>query len=102
MTVDAQTAYLAIAVMAFVTLGTRLGGAFVMRFVTLSPRVTSFLEAMSVSVLAAIVVTFIVNNGTREALSVGVAILVMLATRSAIWAMFAAMAFAAGFTVFLS
>lgn len=102
MTVDAQTAYLAIAVMALVTLGTRLGGAFVMRFVTLSPRVTSFLEAMSVSVLAAIVVTFIVKNGTREALAVGIAILVMLATRSAIWAMFAAMAFAAGFTVFLS
>lgn len=101
MTVDAQTAYLAIAVMALVTLSTRLGGAFVMRFVTLSPRVTSFLEAMSASVLAAIVATFIVNNGTREVLAVGIAILVMLATRSAIWAMFAAMAFAAGFTVFL-
>lgn len=101
MTVDAQTAYLAIAVMALVTLSTRLGGAFVMRFVTLSPRVTGFLEAMSASVLAAIVATFIVNNGTREALAVGIAILVMLATRSAIWAMFAAMAFAAGFTVFL-
>ncbi|MBO6676222.1 MAG: AzlD domain-containing protein [Rhizobiales bacterium] len=100
--VDAPTAYLAIAMMALVTLGTRLGGAFVMRFVTLSPRVTSFLEAMSASVLAAIVVTFIVNNGAREAIAVGVAILVMLATRSAVWAMFAAMAFAAGFTVFLA
>ncbi|MFN3227479.1 MAG: AzlD family protein [Hyphomicrobiales bacterium] len=100
--VDAPTAYLAIAMMTLVTLGTRLGGAFVMRFVTLSPRVTGFLEAMSASVLAAIVVTFIVNNGTREAIAVGVAILVMLATRSAIWAIFAAMAFAAGFTLFLA
>jgi uncharacterized membrane protein len=100
--VDAPTAYLAIAMMTLATLGTRLGGAFVMRFVTLSPRVTGFLEAMSASVLAAIVVTFIVNNGTREAIAVGVAILVMLATRSAIWAMFAAMAFAAGFTLFLA
>jgi uncharacterized membrane protein len=100
--VDAPTAYLAIAMMTLVTLGTRLGGAFVMRFVTLSPRVTGFLEAMSASVLAAIVVTFLVNNGTREAIAVGVAILVMLATRSAIWAMFAAMAFAAGFTLFLA
>jgi hypothetical protein len=53
-------------------------------------------------VLAAIVVTFLVNNGTREAIAVGVAILVMLATRSAIWAMFAAMAFAAGFALFLA
>lgn len=102
MTVDPTTAYLAIAMMAFVTLGTRLGGAFVMRFVTMSPRITSFLEAMSVSVLAAIVVTFIVNNGTREALAVGVAVLVMLATRSAIWAMFIAMAFAAGWSLFLA
>jgi uncharacterized membrane protein len=100
--VDAPTAYLAIAMMTLVTLGTRLGGAFVMRFVTLSPRVTGFLEAMSASVLAAIVVTFLVNNGTREAIAVGVAILVMLATRSAIWAMFAAMAFAAGFTLILA
>jgi uncharacterized membrane protein len=100
--VDAPTAYLAIAMMTLVTLGTRLGGAFVMRFVTLSPRVTGFLEAMSASVLAAIVVTFLVNNGTREAIAVGVAILVMLATRSAIWAMFAAMAFAAGFTLLLA
>ncbi len=99
--VDAPTAYLAIAMMALVTLGTRLGGAFVMRFVTLSPRVTGFLEAMSASVLAAIVVTFIVNNGTREAIAVGIAILVMLATRSAVWAMFAAMVFAAGWTWFL-
>jgi uncharacterized membrane protein len=100
--VDAPTAYLAIAVMAVVTLGTRLGGAFVMRFVALSPRVTSFLEAMSASVLAAIVATFLVTNGTREAVAVSVGILVMLATRSAIWAMVAAMALAAGWTAFLA
>lgn len=99
--VDAPTAYLAIAVMAAVTLATRLGGAYLMRFVTLSPRVTHFLDAMSASVLAAIVATFVVNNGSREAAAVGVAILVMLATRSAVWAMVAAMAFAAGWTYFL-
>jgi uncharacterized membrane protein len=100
--VDATTAYLAIAIMALVTLGTRLGGAYVMRFVTLSPRVTGFLDAMSASVLAAIVATFVVNNGTREGLAVGAAILVMLATRSAVAAMVAAMAFAAAWTWLLA
>lgn len=100
--VDATTAYLAIAMMALVTLGTRLGGAYIMRFVTLSPRVTGFLDAMSASVLAAIVATFVVNNGTREGLAVGAAILVMLATRSAVAAMVAAMAFAAAWTWLLA
>lgn len=100
--VDATTAYLAIAIMALVTLGTRLGGAYIMRFVTLSPRVTGFLDAMSASVLAAIVATFVVNNGTREGLAVGAAILVMLATRSAVAAMVAAMAFAAAWTWLLA
>ncbi len=100
--VDAPTAYLAIFLMALVTLGTRVGGAAIMRFVTLSPRVTVFLEAMSASVLAAIVVTFLMNNGTREAAAVGVAILVMLATRSAVWSMVAALLLAAGWTVLIS
>ena len=96
---ESMSAYLAIALMALVTLGTRLGGAFLMRFVTLSPRVTRFLEAMSVCVLAAVVATFVVNNGTREAAAVGVAILVMLATRSAVGAMLVAMLLAAGWTL---
>jgi uncharacterized membrane protein len=100
--VDTPTAYLAILVMVLVTLGTRLGGAFIMRFVALSPRITGFLEAMSASVLAAVVVTFLVNNGTRELAAVGVAMLVMLATRSAVWAMIAALLFAAGWTALVA
>lgn len=100
--VDAQSAYIAIAIMSVVTLGTRLGGAFMMRFITMSPRLSRFLEAMSASVLAAIVTTFLVQGGARESVAVGVAILVMLATRSAVYAMFAAMFAAAGWTLFLT
>ncbi|MEM6712860.1 MAG: AzlD domain-containing protein [Pseudomonadota bacterium] len=98
--VDPFSAYLAIGLMAVVTLGTRLGGAFVMRLVTLSPRVTVFLEAMSASVLAAIVATFLVQNGTRELAAVGVALIVMFATRNALPAMFSAMVLAASWTMF--
>lgn len=100
--VDAQSAYLAIAIMSVVTLGTRLSGAFMMRFITMSPRLSRFLEAMSASVLAAIVMTFLIQGGTRESVAVGVAIVVMLATRSAFYAMFAAIFAAAGWTLFLT
>lgn len=100
--VEAHSAYIAIAIMAIVTLSTRLGGAFMMRFLTLSPRLSRFLEAMSASVLAAIVTTFLVTNGARESVAVGVAMLVMLATRSAVYAMFGAMIVAASWTLFLS
>lgn len=99
--VDVQSAYIAIAIMSLVTLGTRLGGAFMMRFVTMSPRLSRFLEAMSASVLAAIVMTFLIHGGTRESVAVGVAIVVMMATRSAVYAMFAAMLSAACWTLFL-
>lgn len=99
--VEASSAYTAIAIMCVVTLGTRLGGAFMMRFITMSPRLSRFLEAMSASVLAAIVTTFLIHGGTRESLAVGMAIVVMLATRSAIYAMFAAMLAAAGWTLIM-
>ncbi len=102
MSVDATSAYFAIALLALVTLGTRLGGATVMRFVTFSPRVTVFLEAMSASVLAAIVVTFVVSNETREAAAVGIALLIMLATRSAIWAMVGGLLTGAAWTFLLA
>ena len=100
--VEPANAYIALTLLALVTLGTRLGGAFAMHFVVISPRVTRFLEAMSASVLAAIVVTFVANNAARELASVILAIAVMLATRSAIWAMFAALVLAAGWTFFTS
>lgn len=99
--IDATSAYIAIAVMALVTLGTRLGGAYVMRYVPMSPRVERFLEAMSSSVLAAIVVTFLARGSWREMAAVAVAIGVMLAVRSPVWAMVAAMACAGVWSVLL-
>lgn len=96
--VDATSAYLAIGLLALVTLGTRLGGAYVMRFVPLSPRVERFLEAMSSSVLAAIVVSFLARGSWREGAAVALALLVMLVMRSPVLAMVAAMALAGGWS----
>ena len=96
--VEPVAAYLAITMLAAITLATRLGGAAVMRFVALSPRVTRFLEAMSASVLAAIVVSYLAREATREWVAVGVAVAVMLALRKPIWAMFAAMMVAAAWS----
>jgi len=86
---------LAIAIMAVVTLAVRVAGSAVMEVVPFSPRVERFLEAMASAVIAAIVANVLAANGLREAASVAVAILIMLASRSALWAMIAGTAFAA-------
>ncbi|MBR9829480.1 MAG: AzlD domain-containing protein [Oceanospirillales bacterium] len=56
--------------MALVTLATRWGGVFVMSFVPISYRVKQFINAMSGSVLVAILAPMAVNgdNGARLAL----------------------------------
>ncbi|WP_420394399.1 AzlD domain-containing protein [Acuticoccus sp.] len=95
--VDPATA-VAIALLTAVTIATRLLGPMIMRVVGAPPRVEAFLEAMSVSVLAALVATIVAVSGPREWVAVGVAAVVAVASRSAIWAMFAAVAVAATWT----
>jgi len=58
MTVETTTAGILflIAVMTAVTLVTRFGGAFVMSFVKINPRIESFINTMASSVLIAIIV----------------------------------------------
>ena len=55
MTIETTTAgiLLLIAIMTFVTLATRFGGAFVMSFVKINPRIESFINTMASSVLIA-------------------------------------------------
>lgn len=97
MSAEAAT-WLALALMALVTLATRLLGAEIMQRVGTTRRITRFLEAMSSSVMAAIVASFLARGGLREAAAVVVAVVVMLALRSAIWAMTAGVALAAAWT----
>ena len=88
-------AYTAILVMAAVTLATRFLGAAIMQRVSASKRVERFLDALSSSVIAGIVATFVAQNGLREAMAVALAGMVMLAFNSAIWAMVSGMVVAA-------
>ena len=62
---------LIIAIMSLVTLLTRFGGPFLMSFVTISPRVESFINAMASSVLIAILTPMAVDGdlGARLALA---------------------------------
>ena len=65
-----------------------------------SPKVLEFLDALSISVVAALVASIVAQHGLREAQSVIVAAIVMLSLRSAVWAMVAGMASASAWTTF--
>lgn len=80
-------AWVAILVIATVTFSCRLAGSILMSKVQVSPKVDRFLDALSVSVIAALVASVLAQNGLREAAAVAFASLVMLRSKSAVWAM---------------
>ncbi|MFP3518290.1 AzlD domain-containing protein [Pseudomonas sp. SIMBA_077] len=75
----AGTLYI-ILIMAVVTLITRWGGVFVMSFVPISFRVQQFINAMSGSVLVAVLTPLAVNgdNGARLALLATASVMLVL------------------------
>ena len=89
---------LAIAVMALVTLATRLGGPFLARVAPPGPRTERALAAASHAVLAALVASFLAAGGAREAAAVAAAAIVSLSGRGPGPAMIAGMAVAALWT----
>lgn len=91
-------AVLAIALMAAITVATRVGGPIVMQRIGASDFATRFLDAMASSVLAALVASFVARGGLREAAAVAVAALAMLLARNAIVALVAGMALGALWT----
>ena len=92
----------AICVVAGVTFASRLAGSFLMARVEASARVERFLDGLSVGVIAALVASTLVQNGLREGAAVALAVLVMLRSANAAWAMVAGMALAAAWTHFLA
>lgn len=86
--VDVPTA---LVVMALITFATRIGGFVIMSWVPLSPRVRGFLEALSGSVVVALVLPLAVRGDLASQLALVVAALIMLATRNMIAAITAAM-----------
>ena len=100
--IDDLTVWTAIALIAGVTLTSRLAGPFLMNHVNASAKIERFLDGLSVAVIAALVASILAQNGFREAAAVALAVLVMLRSANATWAMIAGMAVAALWTHILS
>lgn len=83
MTIETSTAgiLLLIAIMTLVTLATRFGGAFLMSFVTINPRIESFINTMASSVLIAIIVPLAVSGDAGALAALVVTAVIMLALR---------------------
>ena len=93
--IDVVAAISAVVLLALVTMTTRVGGVWIMSYVTITPRIEAFLKYMSVSVLISIVAATSWAAGSRIWLGVGTAALVMIASRSAVGAMLAGTTLAA-------
>jgi uncharacterized membrane protein len=86
---------LAIALMTVVTVALRLGGYFMMSYVTVTPRVRRMLGALPGSVITAAVLPVALAGGTVAMAAVAVAMLAMLVTKRDIIAVIAGSATAA-------
>lgn len=81
---------------AVITYASRIAGALVMSRFATSQRIDRFLGGLSVSVIAALVASIIAQGGLREAAAA--ASLVMLGSRSAVWALIVGIACAAAWS----
>jgi len=72
---------LIVTVMALVTLATRWGGVFVMSFVPIGHRVRRFIEAMSGSVLVALLAPLALHGDGGARLALATTAVVMLVTK---------------------
>lgn len=97
---DDMTVWAVILLVAGVTGGCRFAGSVIMRFVPITGWVERFLDGVAVSVIAALVAARLTQQGAREATAVGVAAIVMIATRSPVAAMITGIATAAAWTAF--
>jgi len=86
---------LAIAAMTVVTMALRLGGYFLMGYVTVTARVRRMLEALPGSVISAAILPLAAQGGPAAIAAVLVAMLTMYLTRSDLVAVIAGVAAAA-------
>jgi len=86
---------LAISVMVAVTVASRLGGFWLMRYVTVTPRVQRMLNALPGSIILAAIAPVIVNGGTVVILAIGAAVAMALLLRNDFIAVVAGMVVAA-------
>ncbi|MEL7465651.1 MAG: AzlD domain-containing protein [Pseudomonadota bacterium] len=88
---------LTLTILTAAALSTRIVGAVLMTAVKPSPQVERFLEGLSASVIAALVASQMINADSERFAAVGVAVLIVLATRNVVLAMAGGMLFAAVF-----
>jgi len=86
---------LAIIAMTAVTIALRLGGYFVMGYVTVTPRMRRMLEALPGSVISAAILPVAVSGGVPAVAAVLIAMLTMYLSRSDLVAVVAGVAAAA-------
>ncbi len=84
--------FLTLAILALVTFGTRAGGAYLMSWLTPTPRIERFLEGLAASVIAAMVASILATADVKTMIATFLAIAVAGLSRSTIWAMIAGMA----------
>ena len=94
------TALLIVLGMSAVTFATRAGGAWLMSFLPMTPRLQRLLRHMAGSVMIAVVVGSVARSDAAAWAALAAGIGVMLATRRAILAMAAGVAAAAGWRAF--
>lgn len=88
----------AIALAAAVVHATRVAGALLLSRMTMTGQRARLLDALSASVIAAMVAAMLSQSGLREAAAAALAIAVALVAKSAIWGMLAGTAAAALWT----
>ena len=96
------SAFAAVIMIAAITFASRIAGPLLMTSMVISQRIERFLNALSVSVIAALVASIIAQSGLREGAAVGLAAGIMLGSKSAVWAMVGGMAFATASALFFS
>ncbi len=95
--VDEWSYFLAVTILTSVSLVTRISGAFLMTWITLTPKVERFLEGLAVSVIAALVASVLVTAETRAIAATLAAVAVVAMSRGVIWAMLSGMIVAAAY-----
>jgi len=86
---------LAFAVMTAVTVASRLGGYFLMRYVTVTPRIRRMLDALPGSIIVAAALPVAVNGGLVVMGAIGAALAVSIVRRNDFLAVITGMSVAA-------
>lgn len=98
--IDNTYTFLAIGMISLILLATRLGGEGLMSKVRITPKVETFLESMSGSVIIAIVASEVAHGGFRTLGAVMLTGALMLISKNGMIAMFAGVGLAAAWRLF--